>query len=477
MRLSLDSFRSALPGTALPGFDPAELGIGIAHLGCGAFMRAHQALATQRAIAAEPGDWGIAAASLVSPATPEALTPQDGLYTLLTRDGDRASAEIIGTLRSVVFTRTDPAPFIAAIAAARIVTLTITEKGYCLDPATLRLDTRHSDIVHDSDGAAPQSAIGLLVAGLAASRASGTAPPIVLSCDNLAGNGRALGRAAADFAALGGDEALARWIEADVRFPCTMVDRIVPAATGADRAEASAFTGLADSATVVAEPFLQWAIEGFDGPRPRWEAGGAEFVSDVAPYEAAKLRLLNAGHSALACLGLLAGLSNVGDAIREARLESFVRRLLLTETAPTLPPGAPDAAAYVEATIARWGNRGIVHRLTQIAEDSSRKLPLRLIAPMRETIAAGQPVPCIALVLAAWMQLATGVDLTGRRIALRDPVAAETAALAGSPPDILVDRMLAHTDIFGSDFPGREPVLAAMRALHERGVFGALEQG
>ena len=472
MRLAFDTLSRAKPGTHLPGFDPRRLGIGIAHLGCGAFMRGHQALATQRALAASPGDWGISAASLVSPATRDALAPQDGLYTLLTRDDAETGAEIIGALREVLFTRDDPAPFIARIATARIVTLTITEKGYCLDPATLRLDPAHPDIRHDLDAAAPRSAVGLLVAGLGAARRSGTPPPTVLSCDNLTANSAALRQAAIDFAALR-DDPLARWIESSVRFPCTMVDRIVPATTGTDRDDAATLTGLEDAAPVIGETFLQWVIEAFDGPRPQWEAAGAEFVADVAPWEAAKLRLLNASHSALAYLGGLAGLETIGEAIAEPRLDAFVRRLALREAAPTLPPGGPDAAGYLAALLPRWRNRGIRHRTAQIAMDGSRKLPPRLIAPLRENVAAGRPIDCTALVIAAWMQWATGRDLAGRPIVVQDPLAAVTTQFAAAEPDALVDLFLAREDVFGAGFPARDALHHAMRALHAHGPLDA----
>ena len=448
MRLSRATLGAArIPG---PGFDPAALRPGIVHLGVGAFHRAHQALLTQRALRAEWGDWGIVGVSLRSPAIPAALAAQDGLYTVLERDGTGTRAEIVGTLGPVLFAPDDPGAVIRAIATSRIVTLTITEKGYCLHAG--RLDPRHPDIVHDRAAPdRPRSAIGLLAAGLAAVRTAGQAPPAVLSCDNLAGNGRALRQAVLDLAADRTD-GLSAWIAGAVQFPCTMVDRIVPATADTDRAEAAALLGLEDAVTVVTEPFLQWEIEAFDGPRPRWDAAGAHSVPDVGPWETTKLRMLNGAHSAMAYLGCPRGIGTVAEAMRDAELVRFLRAMMLDEVAPTLPPGAPDAAAYADALIARWRNPAVHHRLQQIAMDGSVKLPQRLLGTLRDNRAAGRPSPGILQAVAAWIRFASGRDHAGAPTVVQDPLAAEMAAIrarAGDDPAALVRGFLTLTTVFG----------------------------
>jgi fructuronate reductase len=482
MRLSRGTLSLAAPGVRRPGFDPAMLAPGIVHLGCGAFHRAHQALATQRAVQAEWGPWGITAISLVSPGTRDALAPQDGLYTLLEQGPQGMAAEIVGTLRQVLYAPEAPQAVVAAMAdpATRIVTLTVTEKGYCLDPASVRLRPDHPDILADLERPElPRSAIGLLAAGLAAVRAAGGRPPVVITCDNLAANGPTLRQAVIDYAALR-DDALAGWIAGAVPFPGTMVDRIVPAATQADRDSAAALTGLEDRMPVAAEPFLQWEIEAFDGPRPRWEAGGARFVADVGPWETTKLRLLNGAHSALAYLGGLGGLATVADAMADAGLRGFARALMLQEAAPTLPAGHPDAAAYAAALLHRWDNPAIRHLLRQIATDGSRKLPQRLLAPLYANLAAGRPSPRLSLAVAAWMRWASGRDLQGKPIPVADPLAArmaELAAAADGTPDGLVAGFLTLAEVFGPDAAERprlrDQLVAALRTLQTEGALAA----
>ncbi|MCM0020241.1 MAG: mannitol dehydrogenase family protein, partial [Tagaea sp.] len=261
-------------------FDRARAAPGIVHLGCGAFHRAHQAWFTQRALDAAFGPWGIVAVNLRGAAVPDALNAQDRLYTLTTRGPEGETDEIVGSIVAALHAPTDPARVIARLAdpATRIVTLTVTEKGYRHVPATGDLDVDHPDIVADLAAPdAPRSAVGFLAAALAEIRARGHAPPAILSCDNLPGNGRVLAKLVGQFAALR-DPALASWIGANVRFPATMVDRIVPATTEADREALRARAGYVDRACVVAENFAQWVIEDWDGPRPAWAQAGAQIV-------------------------------------------------------------------------------------------------------------------------------------------------------------------------------------------------------
>ena len=320
----------------------------------------------------------------------------------------------------------DPAAVVALLAAptTSIVSLTVTEKGYCHNPATGRLDPSHPDIVHDrAHPDVPHSAVGFIVAGLAARRAAGLAPFVVVTCDNLPANGRLLAGLVRDLAALR-DNALADWIATNVAFPSTMVDRIVPAMTPADPEEARAATGLLDAAPVSHEPFRQWVIEDRFGnaEQPEWELAGAQIVADIAPFEHMKLRLLNGAHSALAYLGYLAGHETIFDAVSDPVLNGFVRRLW-DEIVPMVPPPPDtDLRHYTESLLARFANPTVRHRTWQIAMDGSQKLPQRLLGTIRERLHAGLPIPSLALTVAAWIRYVGGVDEAGQKIECATPL-------------------------------------------------------
>ena len=482
--LSAAALRQLPQGVARPGYDLASVSPGIAHLGAGAFHRAHQALLTDRALAAGERGWGILAANLRSPALRDALAPQDGLYTLEESGAGGRRLRVIGALRQFAVGREDSAALVRALAQPniRIVSLTITEKGYCLDPASGGLDAAHPDVRHDlANPRNPRGALGFIAAALQARRAAGVAPFTLLSCDNLSGNGHKLKRALARFAALSAPD-FGRYVENECACPCTMVDRIAPALTPQDRARISAALGFADAAPVVAERFLQWVIEDdFPMGRPDWGAHGATLVKDAAPWEATKLRLLNGAHSALAWLGLLAGKETVAEAIADPALARFAERLMLEEAAPTLrpPPGA-NIPAYVEALLTRFANPFLRHRLAQIATDSSQKLPQRLLATIRDRLTAGAPFPCLALGVAAFMRFARGFDDAGRPLDLTDPLRDTLRQRAAAGPDALaLARALASLEaVFGADLP-RDPrfmtaIATALEALARHGAAGAL---
>ena len=316
----------------------------------------------------------------------------------------------------------DPEALVAAMAQpdVRIVSLTITEKGYCLDAASGTLDLSHPDIVADlANPSRPRSALGLLAAAIARRRAEALPPFTILSCDNLAANGHTLHRVLTEFARRL-DPALGSFVENEVACPSTMVDRIVPATTGADRDRVAAALGMDDAWPVIAEPFLQWVIEDrFPQGRPEWEAFGATMASDVAPFEAMKLRLLNAAHSALAYAGLARGHETVAEAVADPALASFARALMhdAAETL-SLPPGT-DVAAYQTALMDRFANSALRHRLAQIAMDGSQKLPPRLLATMRDRLEKGLPAAHHAAAVAAWMRHVENA------VALQDPLADE----------------------------------------------------
>jgi len=470
-RLSPATLSAVRPAVVQPGYARDRVGVGIVHLGLGAFVRAHMATYTDDVLALEAGDWGIAGVSLRHPDQRDRLAPQNGLYTALQRDSGGISARIVGCLREQLVAPADPEAVVArmADAATRIVSLTVTEKGYCHDPATGRLDTVHPDIAHDlRNPAAPRSAVGFLVAALARRRDAGLAPFTVLCCDNLPHNGRLLAELVRDFAALR-DGRLSAWIDANGAFPCTMVDRIVPATTDADLAATADAIGLTDTAPVVHEPFRQFVIEDrfVDGARPHWERVGAELVSDVAPYEHMKLRLLNGAHSALAYLGYLAGHETIADTMADPVLAAYVAALWEDEIIPVVPtPPDTDLRDYAASLSARFRNTAIRHRTWQIAMDGSQKLPQRLLSTIRERLSRGLPIPRLAMAVAAWMVYVGGVDEAGRPIDVRDPLAAQLRKAAED------NRILDMEAVFGTDLPRSDTFIAAV--THAYGLLRAV---
>jgi len=386
-----------LPGhVALPGYDRAATQIGIVHFGLGAFTRAHQAWYTDAAMERDGGDWLIAGVSLRSADVAAQLNPQGGLYTLAQKSGAGIDLRVIGSVAEVIVASHDAARIVDLLAApaTRIVTFTITEKGYC----------RATDGSLDHALAGEGSVYRFLRDGLARRRAAGTPGLTLLSCDNLADNGHQLKRLLADYLAAH-DPALGTWTMQHCTFPCSMVDRIVPATTEADRAEVEATLGLRDEGVVVTEPFSQWVIEdAFAGARPAWEHVGAQIVRDVAPYETAKLRMLNGAHSALAYLGLRAGHTYVHEAVRDPALRALALRLMLQEAAPTIAP-APglDLADYAQSLIERFENPALGHRLIQIAMDGSQKIPQRWLATLGENQREERQCPAILTAIGAWL--------------------------------------------------------------------------
>ena len=471
-----------------PKVDRTALHSGIVHLGIGAFMRAHLAVATEAAIEAS-GDarWGISGVSLRSPDTRDALVPQGCRYTLAIRDADeqgrpRQRLQQIGCVREVLVAPEDPRAVLERIAHedTRIVSLTVTEKGYCHDPATGRLRLDHPDIAHDLQHAdAPKSAIGFIVRGLALRRERGLSPITLTSLDNLPSNGHTLQAAVLAFARET-DAELAAWIEANCTFPCSMVDRIVPRTTDEDRASIEQALGHHDAWPVVAEPFFDWAVEDrFAAGRPDWTKGGARFVDDAAPWERLKLRMVNGAHSTIAYLGAVAGWRTVDEAIAQPAMRQFIEALMREEIEPTLPalPGL-DLAAYRAQLLQRFANPALAHRLQQIAMDGSQKLPQRLLGTVRDRLAAGAPITRLALGIAGWLNYLRGVDERGEAYAIDDPLAqalSQTLRAADGSGD---DEHRAHilssfTAVFG-DLAG-DPRLARalaphLRSLRESGV-------
>ena len=403
-RLSLESLAAAGADARRPAYAPRTLRTGILHLGIGAFHRAHQAVYTEEAIEQAGGDWGIVGVSMRQATVAAALAEQDGLYTVETRDAE-ASYRIIGCVRRSLTLPLAPDGVAAALAdpGTHVVTLTVTEKGYCLGDAGL--DWTHADILHDlADPDHPHSAIGALVAGLRRRFQAKGAPLSVISCDNLTSNGPRLAAAAAEFAERL-DRALARWIQDEIAFPETMVDSIVPATDAGSRARVEAVLGLEDHASVQRESFSQWVIEDrFAGPRPAWDKVGVEIVGAVQPYRQLKLHVLNACHSALAYLGLARGHDYVRQAIADPELAGFLDALIAEEVAPGLP--GLKVAEYWQTTRRRFANPSIDHRLDQIAQDGPFKLAQRVYPLMIANGKAGLPVTGLAAIVRAWLAFA-----------------------------------------------------------------------
>ena len=463
-RLSLAILADLQAAVAKPAYDPCRIGIGIVHLGIGAFHRAQTAVFSDDALALDQGNWGICGVSLRSADVRDRLAPQDGIYTAVEKSPAGIRRRIIGSVREVLFLGDQREQVETRLGAAetRIVSLTITEKGYCHDPATGKLNLRHPDVVHDlANSAQPQSAVGLIVAALDARRRSHRGALTVLCCDNLPHNG-ALVRGLVLAFAEARDPVLAHWIEDHASFPSTMVDRIVPATTDADIADNDTALGVHDAAPVMHEPFKQWAIEdNFVAGRPRWQEVGAELVDDVAPFEAMKLRLLNGSHSAFAYLGFLAGHEFIYQVAAKPDFVAFMRRLMADEVAPTLTvPKAVDVGAYQQALITRFGNPALPHRTQQIAMDGSQKLPQRLLGTVRDNLNAGRRIDMLALAVAGWMRYVSGRDEAGNAIKVSDPLAAEFARIAadsgvhdGGEPAALARGLLGIRAIFGDDLP------------------------
>ena len=475
----------ALPASVTqPSYDRAAVKPGIVHLGIGAFHRAHQAVIFERALEAGDLRWGITGASLRSAGVRDEMNPQDGLYTVVTRDGSGDGLKVMGVVREVLVAPENAEALVERLADpdVHIVTLTVTEKGYKLDPATGALRADDPDVVADcTDLSAPKTAPGFLVAALSARRDLGLPPFTAISCDNLPHNGRRLEQAVLAIARAHSD-GLADWIAREGAFPETMVDRIVPATTPADIAALESVTGLSDQAMVKAEPFLQWVIEDrFCGPRPAFEALGVQITASVAPWEEAKLRMLNGAHSGIAYLGGLAGIDFVHEVVAIPAFERFVQALWDEAEATLSPPPGLDVAAYRTALMERFTNPALQHRTRQIAMDGSQKLPQRLLATIAARVAKGLDVDALALAVAAWMRWQGGRDDSGVAHIVDDPLAAVTASrLAGvSDPEAQVDALLSIDAIFppalAADDWLRGALVRHLTSLAAQGARGTVE--
>jgi fructuronate reductase len=477
-RLSYSTLNTLPAEVRRPTYDRGRVTPGIVHLGIGAFHRAHMAVYVDKLLGSSP-EWGIVGASLRRPDTRDALAPQDGFYTLAVRDASGTNCEVIGSIIAILDAQKERDRLLGLMVTPqiRIVSLTITEKGYCHDPATGRLDEKHPDIIHDlANRESPISAPGILALALERRWLKGIPPFAVMSCDNLPANGVTASRIVTRFAELRSAQ-LGNHVRHHVAFPSTMVDRIVPATTDADRQEVAKLLGVEDAWPVVTEPFTQWVIEDkFPAGRPAFERVGVQIVADVEPFEKMKLRMLNGSHSTLAYLGYLAGHQYVADVMQSADFTRLIQGLMTEEAMPTLNMPGTDLGKYRDELIARFANPALKHRTWQIAMDGSQKLPQRLLGTIRDRLARRQPIDRLSLGVAAWMRYATGIDEEGAPIDVKDPLANRLRALAEAAkrdPVRLVVAYLTLGEVFSTDLPKnevfREAVTAHLKSLYDIG--------
>jgi mannitol 2-dehydrogenase len=461
---TLPEVRARIP---VPPYDRSRLSAGVVHLGVGGFHRSHAAMYHDRLLSSGRSfDWAICGVGVMPSdrAMRDALSAQDRLYTLMVKYGDGThEPRVIGSIGGYLFAPDDREAVIEKMAREeiRIVSLTITEGGY--------------DLANDPDPRAGTWA--LIAAALERRRERGVAPFTVMSCDNLQGNG-AVARTALTTVARLGDPALADWIADNVSFPNTMVDRITPITTEADRATIRDMYGVEDRWPVVCEPFVQWVIEDdFPTGRPPYETAGVQVVPDVAPYEMMKIRLLNGGHQALAYFAYLCGYRLVHEAVQDELFRQFLRSYMRDDVAPTLPPvPGVDLEGYQDALIQRFSNPAIRDTVARLCEASSDRIPAFVLPTIRDQLATGGELRLSAAVVASWARYAEGVDDQGDPIEVIDRRA---EALTGRAlrQRAEPDAFLADVELFDG-LPGDERFMQAYRAalasLHANGARATL---
>ncbi len=466
MKLS-DANLGELQGSiSVPGYDRSNLSPGIVHIGLGNFHRAHQSWYLHRLF--ELGldrDWAIVGAGVrpFDATQREKLAAQDYLTTLIELDPAGTSAEIVGSMIDYVPVESGNQSLIKQMAdpAIRIVTLTVTEGGYYLDPATREFDSLNPDIQHDvQQPESPATAFGAIVAALRLRRQRGTGPFTIQSCDNLRGNGNITRQTVVSLARLT-DADLADWIDTHCSFPNSMVDCIVPA-TGAKEIALAEQFGIVDELVVTHESFRQWVIEDdFCAGRPGWEKVGVTFTDNVFGYEEQKIRILNAGHQIIVNLAELLHIETIADTMNHAGIRSFFTKVQLEEIVPhvvPVPGMAPEA--YVELVARRFSNPAIVDTTRRVAYDGSSRHPGMVLPSIRDGIVKGTPVEGLALAEAAWARMCAGTREDGSVIEPNDPnweYLNQTANLARSEPQAWIAMRqtygeLANQPVFADAF-------------------------
>ncbi len=412
--------------------------------------------------------WSITGVSIKSPRTRNMLIKNKYLTHVMEKHSNHCISKELTNINKSSFLYDDYKLILAEIVSREtfLVTMTITEKGYCQIPSSGRLDLAHPDIQFDLQNDQPRTAIGLLVEGFSLRKAAGIDPFTVLSCDNLPSNGAFTRQLVLDFAALRQPD-LVDWIAAQARFPSCMVDRITPATTEADHAEFHRLTGKHDPTLVVCEPFRQWVIEDdfVNGIRPKFELAGVQMVADVAPFETMKLRMLNGSHSTLAWLGRLLGMATIFEAISDRDLGAFIRYLWADEIKPSISnPPAQDLSTYANSLEARFSNPNIRHSLHQIAADSSQKIPQRILATIADNLKANRKSPGLFLAVAAFLKSTLGIAESGVAIPVRDPNADQISTALQNG----VSGVLKLTDIFPATLATNQYFQAELSKAYER---------
>ncbi|MGH1487918.1 MAG: mannitol dehydrogenase family protein [Acidimicrobiales bacterium] len=459
-----------------PAYDRAGLTPSIVHLGVGGFHRAHLATYVDELCRGGNTDWAIVGSGVMAgdAAMRDALDPQDTLFTVIERGPTASSATVVGSMVRYIHAHPDPTELVAAIAAptTQIVSLTVTEGGYPIDDATGAFDA-------ESPNAGPASAFAIIAAGLASRMQAGGAPLTIMSCDNIMSNGEVTSRATLGLAASIGPE-LVTWVEENVTFPNSMVDRITPATTDADRSWLSDNYGLIDNWPVACEPFRQWVIEdNFAGARPPLETLDIIITDDVRPYEHMKLQLLNAGHSCLAYAAALLGIEFVHDAMADPDVRLFVRSFLDHEAKTSLAavPGL-DVDAYIEMLIERFSNPQIRDQVARLCQDGSGKLPKFLLPTVRTHLANGGPVDLGALLLASWCQYLLGSTDAGEMIDLAmDPLlddACEAAEASLQDPTAFLSFAPVFDEQLQSDPRLADAFVTALELIRSGGIRSAV---
>lgn len=467
-----------------PRYDRSHLWCGIAHIGVGNFHRSHQALFFHEYLQTHAQNWMVHGIGLLDTDADlfRAMRSQDNLYTLTERSGSKDTLKVIGSIKSLTLARSDPQGVIGLLASpdTRIVSLTITEKGYCYT-AGRDLDVDHTAIRADlTAGAVPGSALGFLFAAAAQRRASNGPPFTIMSCDNLPANGGLTRRLLLQFAELK-EPAVAHWIRDNVSFPNSMVDRITPAVTEKTVAFMRDTFGVDDRCPVVSESYRQWVLEDrFMVGRPQLEATGVQFTDDVEPYEKLKVRMLNGSHSALAYTAYLMGYREVDKAMNDRSIRTFIKRYMDEDITPTIPPvPGIDVEAYKQTLIERFSNPAISDQVQRLAMDGSQKIRNALVPPLEHRLDSGGSIKWVAFALAAWYRYLRGIDETGSAIEIIDPLQDELVARARSAPNDPAG-LLSMQEIFGKrvSASGRaaEAVKECLQSIGSMGTRRALEQ-
>ena len=486
MKLDRRNLASLTDKVAKPAYLASQTRHGIAHIGVGGFHRAHQAFYTDALMnRGRDLDWSICGIGLRDEdrKVRDDLASQDYLYTLFELgDGDDTQSRIIGSISDMLLAEDSIQAVIEKLASPgiRIVSLTITEGGYCIDDSSGEFMSALPQIQHDlAHPDSPRSVFGVLCAALARRRANGTRAFTLMSCDNLPHNGAVARKALLAFAALS-DIGLHDWIGAHVSFPNAMVDRITPMTSNVHRLQLHDELGIDDAWPVVCEPFIQWVLEDkFADGRPAWETVGVQLTDDVTPYEEMKIKLLNGSHLALTYLGFLKGYRFVHETMNDPLFVAYMRAYMDKDvTAQLAPVPGIDLEAYKNTLVQRFSNQAIADQLERVCSDGSSKLPKFTVPTVNRLIADGAELKRAALVVAAWALYLKGVDENGQIYAIPDPRAAFCQALVADDA-LIVQRLLSVEEVFGSAIPRSAEFVAAfewcLNSLRDAGVSKTLE--